>query len=329
MQSLTNKKILVTGGAGFVGSNLVRALIEKYEAKVTVLDDLFTGTKDNLSGLDYAFVRDSIENADIVNECVSNADIVFHLACRNIIVSNKNPREDLNVNVKGGFNVFDACMRHGVSRVVYTSTSSVYGEPERVPVAEGDKKSFLNFYSASKYSAEIYAKTFFEVFGLPVTILRYSNVYGINQLPVNPYCGVIGKFIQAALTNEPVKIFGTGEQTRDYTYIDDAINGTIAAAIYPEAIGEDYNIGTGCETSVNQLAGHILQTTGSSSVIKHVSNRDIDNVSRRAININKAQKDLNYTPRFSITEGLKKTIDWFARVSPNASLGLAMTASVL
>ena len=328
MLSLTNKRILVTGGAGFVGSNLVKTLVEIYGARVRVMDDLFTGSLEHLKGIDYEFVYGSVEDQELVESTVDGMDVVFHLASRNIVVSNKNPREDLNVNVKGSFNVFEACMKYKVARVVYTSTSSVYGEPEDLPVHEEDRKSFLNFYSASKYSAEVYAKTFFEVFHLPVTILRYSNVYGPNQLPTNPYCGVIGKFISAALNNEALKIHGTGLQTRDYTYIDDAVNATIAAAIHPNAVGEDYNIGTGCETSVNQLADSVLRITNSRSPIIHVDNRDIDNISRRAISINKAVTDLEYQPRYSITTGLKQTVSWFLRCAQGASLSVLMSGAI-
>jgi len=311
MTNLKNKKILVTGGAGFIGSNLVRKLIEKYSAEVTVLDDLFTGDVRFLKGLDYEFIHGSVEDAALVNDCIKGKDIVFHLAARNIIVSNQNPREDLNVNVGGSFNVFEACLLHNVERVVYTSTSSIYGNPKKLPICESDNKSFLNFYSASKFSAETYAKTFFEVFDLPVSIIRYSNVYGVNQSPSNAYCGVIGKFMEAALLNKSIPIHGNGMQTRDYTYIEDAIDATIAAAISPKAIGNDYNIGTGIETSVNELVQHIIKITGSQSHIDHIDNRDIDNIQRRSIDITKSTLDLQYNPSFTIQKGLSKTIKWF------------------
>ncbi|MFN2438881.1 MAG: NAD-dependent epimerase/dehydratase family protein [Chitinophagaceae bacterium] len=319
MTDLLNKKILVTGGAGFVGSNLVRKLIEKYNAEVTVLDDLFTGDVAFLKGYDYEFIQGTVEDAALVNECIQGKNIVFHLAARNIIVSNQNPREDLNVNVGGSFNVFEACLLHNVERVVYTSTSSVYGNPAKLPVCEDDDKSFLNFYSASKFSAETYAKTFFEVFNLPVTIIRYSNVYGINQSPANAYCGVIGKFIEAALLNKPISIHGDGSQTRDYTYIEDAIDATIAAAVFQKAIGNDYNIGTGIETSVNELVQHIIKISGSQSRIDHIENRDIDNIQRRGIDITKSILDLQFTPSFPIEKGLGKTINWFATSLKKAS----------
>jgi len=311
MTLIPNLKILVTGGAGFVGCNLVRALVNNYNAQVTVLDDLFTGNLDNLVGVEHDFVLGSVEDKDLVSACVKGKDIVFHLASRNIIISNINPREDLNVNVGGSFNVFEACLQHAVKRVVYTSTSSVYGNPKELPIVEGDAKSYLNFYSASKYSAEVYAKTFFEVFKLPVTTVRYSNVYGKAQSPVNPYCGVIGKFIDAALEGRPLRVHGNGKQTRDYTYIDDAVAATIAAAVSPLAIGEDYNIGTGRETTVNELAETVISLSSSSSKIESVSNRDIDNISRRCIDISKSADHLHYQPRYSLYQGLQNTIEWF------------------
>ncbi len=311
MFDLCSKKILVTGGAGFVGSNLVKALVQNYGAQVTVLDDLFTGDLENLTGIEHEFVLGSVENQELVSQCIKDKDVVFHLASRNIIISNINPREDLTVNVGGTFNVFEASLIHNVSRVVYISTSSIYGNPEKMPIAEDDRKSFLNFYSASKYSGEVYAQTFFEVFKLPVSVVRYSNVYGSNQSPANPYCGVIGKFIEAALSGAPLRVHGNGDQTRDYTYVDDAIAATIAAAIYPGAIGQSFNIGTGTETSVNELARTIIALTKSRSVIKNVDNRDIDNIRHRSIDITKSSTALHYQPHFEIREGLKATIQWF------------------
>ncbi len=307
---LNNKKILVTGGAGFVGSNLVRALIKQHNAKVTVLDDLFTGHLKHLDGLDYEFVQGTVEDVNLVEKLVSEHQVVFHMAARNIIVSNKNPREDLNVNVVGSFNVFAAALKYGIERIVYTSTSSIYGNPQTLPIAEDDRKSFLSFYSASKFSAEVYAKAFHEVHGLPVSIVRYSNVYGYNQSPSNPYCGVIGKFIDAAFKNEDIRIHGDGEQTRDFTFVTDAVDATISAAIYDKAIGNEYNIGTGVEISVNKLAELIIQITGSKSSIVHIDKRDIDNIRRRVVNIEKTRHDLKYQPLVTLKNGLTETISW-------------------
>lgn len=302
---------MVTGGAGFVGSNVVKALAEKHGAKVTVLDDLFSGSLQHLKNLDIEFVEGSVENADLVNNIIRGKEVVFHLAARNIIVSNKNPREDLGVNVVGSFNVFDASLKNNVDRVVYTSTSSIYGNTAQLPIAEDDKKSFLSFYSASKFSAEVYARAFYEVFDLPVSIVRYSNVYGYNQSPSNPYCGVIGKFIESAFKNEPLRIHGDGEQTRDFTFIDDAVNATIAASIYTKAIGNEYNIGTGIETSVNRLADMIVEMAECRSEIIHIDRRDIDNIRRRVVNIERTRHDLRYQPFVTMKQGLELTIKWY------------------
>ncbi|GAA4727742.1 NAD-dependent epimerase/dehydratase family protein [Flavisolibacter ginsenosidimutans] len=319
MVNLRNKKVLVTGGAGFVGSNLVRTLVQKHGATVTVLDDLFTGDERNLAGVKYQFIHGSVENKSLVNDCVKGKDFVFHLASRNIIISNYDPCGDLNVNVIGSYNIFEACLEHNVKRVVYSSTSSVYGNPQILPVQEDDPKSFLNFYSASKYSAEVYAKTFYAVFNLPVTVLRYSNIYGDYQTPSNPYCGVIGKFMAAALAGEPLKVHGDGLQTRDYTYINDAVNATIAAAFHPKAIGEDYNIGTGVQTSVLEVAQAVIKLAGSRSVIQHVENRDIDNIRNRCICVAKAMEQFQYRPVFSIEEGLKATLQWAMQLTKTST----------
>jgi len=324
MNTLRNKHVLVTGGAGFIGCNLVRTLVEKYGAKVTVLDNLFTGDSENLVGIEHEFIHGSIEDKALVSHCVKGKDIVFHLAAHNIIISNHTPEDDLNVNVGGSYNVFESCLKHNIQRVVYTSSSSIYGNPSTLPVKEEDPKHFLNFYSASKYSAEVYAKTFHEVFQLPVTILRYSNVFGSYQTSANPYCGVIGKFIEAALKGSPLKVHGDGQQTRDYTFIDDAVDATIRAALYPQAIGQDYNIGTGIETSVNDLAKAIIRLTKSSSIIKHVENRDIDNIRYRCININKSVRDINYQPLYDLQKGLNSTIQWFLQAHAKAA-GVALS----
>ena len=309
-QYLDGTKILVTGGGGFVGSNLVKEL-SKYKCEITVLDDFFTGDKNNLKGIDCTIVEDTVANREVVDQLVEGKDIVFHLAARNIILSNKNPREDLEVNVVGSFNIFEACKNHQVKRVVYSSTSSIYGNPRLLPISEDAETLFLSFYSASKYSAEVYARTFYEVYNLPVSIVRYSNVYGFNQSPVNPYCGVIGKFIDAAIHNRKITIHGDGEQTRDFTFVDDAVEATIQCAIVPKAIGQVYNVGTGVEVSVNALASMINEVSGMQVPIEYIDKRDIDNIRRRVVNIEKARYELQYSPQVTLKRGLEKTIQWF------------------
>jgi UDP-glucose 4-epimerase len=286
------KKVLVTGGAGFIGSNLVRILKQTYGFSVTVIDDLFTGCKENLKGLDVEFIEGTVADSDLLSKHFKGKDLVFHLAARNIIVSMKNPREDMKVNIEGTFNVLEAALHANVGKVVYTSTSSIYGNPRYLPIIEDEPPKFLNFYSVSKFAGESYAKTFYEAHDLPVAVVRYSNVYGYNQLPTNPYCGVIGKFIVKALEGEPLQIHGDGEQSRDFTFVEDACEATIMAGLSPKSVGQDYNIGTGVETSVNALAQNIIALSGSRSELTYIDRRDIDNIRRRVLNVEKIRQQL-------------------------------------
>jgi len=249
------------GGAGFVGSVLTDTLVEE-EARVTVLDDLFTGRKENLRFLKkIQFVQGSVTDLDLVNRLVKKSDLVFNLAVRNIIVSTKSPQLDFQVNTGGMFNVLIAAKNHGVERIIYTSSVSIYGNARHLPIDEEDRWSILNPYAASKLSGENYCSAFYESYGIPVTIVRYSNVYGINQSPQNPYCGVVSKFFDQIMENKDPLIHGSGEQTRDFTYVTDAVEATLLASLVPKALGEVFNVGTGKETSINELVQKIIRIT--------------------------------------------------------------------
>ena len=305
-----DKKILVTGGAGFVGSNLVEKLV-KEEAVVTVLDDLFTG---DLSNLEYiknvTFIKGSVTDFDLVEDLVQKMDIVFNLACRNIIVSTQRPREDFNVNIGGMLNILIAAKKYGIEKIVYSSSASVYGNARYLPVNEDDRITILNPYAASKLAAENYCMAFYESYDIPVTVLRYSNVYGIKQSPTNPYCGVVSKFFDSVLNDHPIQIHGDGEQTRDYTCVDDVVEATMLAALSPKVVGEVFNIGTGKETSVRELANLVLEISGKSSRPMFIDRRDIDNIRRRVLNIEKVRKHLKWIPTTTLQDGLKKTYKW-------------------
>jgi UDP-glucose 4-epimerase len=307
------KRILITGGAGFIGSNLARILVQEMGHSVTVIDDLFTGDLVNLKGIPVEFVQGNILDRNLVENCMRGKEIIFHLAARNIIVSMRNPREDLEVNILGTFNVLEAALRAGVEKFVYASTSSIYGNPRYLPISEEEPPHFLNFYSVSKYSGESYARVFYESQDLPATVVRYSNVYGYNQTPKNPYCGVIGKFIEAALKNGPIQIHGDGEQTRDFTFVEDACRATILAGMSPKSTGEAYNVGTGVETSINSLARMTIYLAKSGSKIVSLDRRDIDNIRRRVLNIEKTRYHLKFFPSYTLEEGLRKTIEWVGR----------------
>lgn len=312
-------RVLVTGGAGFIGSNLVRALAQEREFATTVIDDLCTGKRDNLNAVrkDIEFVQGTVLDCDLLKKNIAGKDIVFHLAARNVILSSQDPEMDLEVNARGTMNVLKACAAvNSPPKLVYASTSSVYGNPRYIPINEDDRVSFLNFYSVSKFAAEGYCNVFYELHDLPVVVLRYSNVYGPHQTPDNPYCGVVGKFIMCALTNEPVLIHGDGEQTRDFTFVEDAVEATITAGLAAKSVGRIYNVGTGRETSVNQLAEVILRAAQSSSAVQYIEKRDIDNIRRRVLNIEPLRRDLKYTPRYILDQGIKRTVAWFKANAP-------------
>jgi UDP-glucose 4-epimerase len=311
LAALAGTRALVTGGAGFVGSNVVAALVD-LGAAVTVLDDFFTGHEENLATCAGAIrvVRGSVVDESLVDRLVAESDYVFHLAARNIIVSTRNPREDYATNIGGTLNVLMSARAHPVRRVVYTSSASVYGNARYLPVNEDDATNMLSPYAVSKFGGENYCRAFFESYGLPVTSLRYSNVYGTNQRPDNPYCGVIAKFFAAAMAGESPVIHGDGEQTRDYTHVSDAVAATLLAGVSPRADGQVYNVGTGSEVTVNDLAARITAIAGSAVAPRHIDKRDIDNIRRRVLNVEKARRELRWVPAMTLRTGLEATHQW-------------------
>ncbi len=308
MKPLSEMKVLVTGGAGFVGSNLVDALVVQ-NVKTIVLDDLFTGKIENLPKSNLVeFVEGSVCDEDLVKKLVKEVDLVFHLAARNIIVSTQNPREDFAVNIGGTLNILLAAKERGI-KVVYTSSTSIYGNPRYLPINEDDAINPFTPYATSKLAGENYCFSFYETYGLPTTVVRYSNIYGIKQRPDNPYCGVVSKFFDAVIKDQPPSIHGDGEQTRDFTYVDDAVEATILAAS-EKADGQIYNVGTGIETSINTLAQKIIKLFGKNITPTYIDRRDIDNIRRRVVNIEKIRKELRWIPKYSLDDGLKKTKEW-------------------
>jgi UDP-glucose 4-epimerase len=310
-EKLSGQRIVVTGGAGFVGSNIVRRLL-KEGARVVVLDDFYTGAMENLPADDpgVEVVRGTVTDYELVRDVVRGAAVVFHEAARNIIVSTRNPREDYEVNIGGTLNVLLAARETQVPRTVYASSASVYGNPRYLPINEDDATNMLSPYAVSKFAGENYCKAFYESYELSVAAVRYSNVYGLAQRPDNPYCGVIAKFFESAMNHEAPRIHGDGEQTRDFTYIDDVVEATLLAGISSKAEGQVYNVGTGRETTINQLARAIIRVTGAAVEPTYIDRRDIDNIRRRVVNIEKIRRELRWVPSVTIEEGLRRTYQW-------------------
>jgi UDP-glucose 4-epimerase len=309
--SFAGKRVLITGGAGFVGSNLT-ARVARAGGKVTVLDDLHTGRRENIDpDVDYKLVEGSVTDAPLVSELVGKADFVVHMAARNIIESTKNPRDDYSVNIGGTLNVLMAAREHKVERIVYTSSASVYGNPRIIPINEEERNVTFSPYSVSKLGGENYCYAFYETYGVPVTAVRYSNVFGPKQDPLNPYSGVIGKFIDSLWRGQAPQIHGDGQQTRDFTYVDDAVDATLVALLSVKAEGMVFNIGTGKETTISELVDILSRLMGSTARPEHIDRRDIDNIRRRVLSIELIRTRLRWQPQVGLEEGLKRTIEWF------------------
>lgn len=312
---LKSKKVLVTGGLGFIGHNLVRTLVRQYGCDVAVVDDCSNSTPATLGDVlkEVRFHQISVLDSKALAPLLSEAHYVFHLACKQISVSSSDPFGHLAVNGKSTLEMLEYLRHHDLphfERFIYTSSCSIYGSSTRLPSHEDSPKNILSNYSATKLLGEHFVEVYFRNYGLPVSMVRYSNVYGYGQSPTNPYCGVLGIFIHNALNKKPLTIFGDGEQTRDYTFITDALSATLLAAIHPLALGEVFNIGTSTETSVSKLAALIGELVADVQV-KYVLERDIDNVRRRSIDIEKIHQRLGWTPRVTIRDGIKKTLEWY------------------
>jgi UDP-glucose 4-epimerase len=307
---LRGGRVLVTGGLGFIGANLCRFLIRTVGSRVTALDDLSNSTPDAVADLpELDIVLGDVRDAATTQPLLSTHPWIFHLACRTILTCADDPEGDLSVNALSTLRMLEWLRRGGpagLQRFVYASSTSIYGNCRHLPADELDPPNILNHYAGTKLMGEHYALLYHMAYRVPTACVRYSNVYGPGQTTRNPYCGVIGKFFDAAESGQPLTVHGDGEQTRDYTYVDDAVEGTVMTAVAPQAIGDVFNIGTGVETSVNTLASEISALYGDRTRIEHVDRRDIDNIRRRALSPEKIRVRLGWQPRVRLREGLRQ-----------------------
>ncbi len=247
----------------------------------------------------------------LVRQQMERVDYVAHLAARNIIVSTKDPREDYETNIGGTLNVLMAARETKPKGIVYSSSASVYGNPRILPIMEDESPLTFSPYSVSKLAGENYCYAFYETYYVPVSVVRYSNIYGTKQNPSNPYCGVISKFIEAIDKGVRPQVHGDGLQTRDFTYVDDAVAGTLMALLSPRADGMVFNLGTGIETSILEIVNILAQIMGKEVSCEHLDRRDIDNIRRRVLNIERIRTRLRWQPQVALKEGLRRTIDWY------------------
>jgi Nucleoside-diphosphate-sugar epimerases len=305
-------KYIVTGGAGFIGSHIVDFLSHRGD-EIIVIDNLSSGTIENISTLTTSsavtFVRGSVSDLALLEKTFSDADGIFHeAAVTSVQESVKDPFTTHNVNSTGTLNVLIAARNQGIKKVVFASSAAIYGDNPVLPKKEGMSPAPLSPYAISKITGEYYCNVFSSLYRLPTVCLRYFNVYGDRQDPLSEYAAVIPRFISRLLNKESPLIFGDGEQTRDFIFIDDVVQANILS-MDSRAEGI-FNIAGGERISLNVLATHLCELTGSSLAPQYLPQRQGD-IIHSVADISRARSELKFTPQVSIKEGLQKTLVWY------------------
>jgi len=303
---------LVTGGAGFIGSHLALALLDRGES-VRVADDLSTGNAANLAALGgrAEVLTGDLADIEFARTATRGMDVVLHQAAiPSVPKSVADPLTSHRANVDATLAVLIGAREAGVRRLVYAASSSAYGDAAELPKREDMATNPLSPYALQKLVGEQYLQMFTRLYGLDTVSIRYFNVFGPRQDPSSPYSGVIALFITRLLAGQPPLIVGDGEQTRDFTYIDNVVDGVLRAAAAPDVAGRVINVATGQQISINQLAQAIQHVLGSNLAPQHVEARAGD-VRDSLADIGLARQVLGYTPLVSFEEGLRRTIDWY------------------
>lgn len=313
-------RILVTGGAGFIGSNLVEHLLKKKEVKlVRVLDNLSTGNLKNIEEFagnpKFEFLQGDIRDYQTCLSACEEINLISHQAALGSVPRSINdPLTTNDVNITGTLNIFTAAKEKKIGRVVYAASSSTYGDHPGLPKTEDKIGKPLSPYAVTKYVNELYAHVYANVYGLQLIGLRYFNVFGPKQNPAGAYAAVIPLFLKAVLNNEPPVINGDGEHTRDFTFVANAVQANDCALFSDDkaAVNQVYNIAVGQQTSLNGLFEMIKEIAGSDLAVKYGPERKGD-VKHSLADVSKAQSLLNYNPAVTLREGLKITFEWYRR----------------
>ena len=305
-------RYVVTGGAGFIGSNTVDELVKRGHS-VVVLDDLSAGKEENLAEVrnKITFIKGSITDIEALQKAMHQAEYVIHLAARTSVPrSVKDPIETNRINIDGTLNVLVAARDNKVKRVVYAASSSAYGETPTLPKVETMQPKPISPYGVTKYVGELYAQTFGRCYGLENVCVRYFNIFGPRQDPDSPYSGVLSRFAKAFLEDDQPVIYGDGEQTRDFTFVDNAVQANLLACEAPAASGNTINVGTGASVSLNQTLELLRKLTGKDLQAKYDPPREGD-IRDSLADIDKARHMLGYEPTVMFEEGLQRTFEWY------------------
>ncbi|HEU4769240.1 MAG TPA: SDR family oxidoreductase [Pyrinomonadaceae bacterium] len=307
---------LVTGGAGFIGSHIAAALLAN-GARVRVLDDLSTGHRENLDeigelGGDIDFIQGSVADEQLLAEALQGVEVVFHeAAIPSVPRSVEAPRNTHVASVDGTFSLLLAARDAGVKRVVYAASSSAYGDQPTLPKSEDMQPQPLSPYAVAKLVGEYYCQVFTRVYGLETVSLRYFNVFGPRQDPGSQYSGVVSRFISALASGERPVIFGDGEQSRDFTYIDNVVAANLSAAVAPNAAGKVINVANGKRVTLNELLNELKQITGKTDVTAEYRDPRVGDVRHSLADITMARELLGYQSKVDLREGLQRTLEWW------------------
>jgi len=310
---ILNRKVIVTGGAGFIGSELVYQLVEK-GADVVVIDNLINGKKENLDGVPQnklkLFTTD-IRNYEEINSIINDVDIIFHLACLGVRHSIHSPYENHDVNASATLQLLQLARKNHIKKFVYVSSSEVYGTARFVPMNEDHPTYPKTVYGSSKLAGECYTRAFFETYDFDTVIVRPFNTYGHRCHHEGDSGEVIPKFLLRGLSNKPMIIFGDGNQTRDFTYVQDTAIGILKIGLTEGIQGQTINLGSGREISLNELANKVAQVTGKQEpdIIYDIPRPG--DVLRLYADINKAEKIVSFQPNVTLIQGLTKLKDWY------------------
>jgi UDP-glucose 4-epimerase len=304
---------LVTGGAGFIGSHIAAA-VAAGGGRVRVLDDLSTGYAENLEAIggDVEFVRGRLTDGDALERALEGVEIVFHeAAIPSVPRSVETPEVTHEACVDGTFALLVAARRAGVRRLVYAASSSAYGDQPTLPKVEEMRPEPLSPYAAAKLVGEYYCQVWTRVYGFETVCLRYFNVFGPRQDPSSQYSGVISRFISALASGERPVIYGDGEQSRDFTYVANVVDGNLRAAESAGAVGRVINLATGTRTTLNELLGALKQITGRPEVEAEYRDPRVGDVRHSLADITRARDLLGFEPQVGLEEGLRNTLEWW------------------